>query len=625
MTLGSECGRQRAGVYLVPVVLLIGLMLQAPPARALEYRQGDLRISWGTTLSYGAMFRLADPDPRLIGLANGGSAFSVNGDDGNLNYDTGLISNAGKMTTELEIGFRDFGAFGRLYGFYDYENERGERARRPLTSPALDRVGSRVEIRDAFVWYRFNLGAMPVSLRAGNQVLSWGESTFIQNGINAVNPVDVSALRVPGAELRDALLPVGLVHASLSPTASTAVEAFYQYAWEQTQIDPPGTFFSTTDIAGPGGERVMLGFGFDADDIDPGPTVYSPLGAVVLRGADRQAKDGGQYGLALRWFAAGLNETEFGLYFLNYHSRLPMISARSGTMAGLMDGGNYVGSAEYFLEYPEDIQLFGASFNTLCRWTGIAIQGEVSHRRDLPLQVDDLELLYAAMSPLAAVTAMDGYGPDHPLFAAGQVGMLLAQTNQVGVFGFGEYIAGYRRFDMSQFQATATRMFGRWLGADQIIVLGEGAVSHVHDMPARSELRLEAPGTYTSGNPAHTHIYGEDGQVVQQVVQPATEPASAFPGAWAWGYQVAGRLDYNNVFAGINLAPRFSWQHDVKGISPGPGGNFLEGRRALGLGLGAVYRISWELDISYTHFSGAGRYNLLNDRDFLATTIKYSF
>ena len=283
-------------------------------------------------------------------------------------------------------------------------------------------------------------------------------------------------------------------------------------------------------------------------------------------------------------------------------------------MAGLL-GGDYVGSAEYFLEYPEDIQLFGASFNTLWGWTGLALQGEVSHRRDVPLQVDDLELLYAAISPLAGLTALPGYGPAHPLYAPGQIGALLANTNQVGAFDFGREIQGYRRFDATQFQVTVTRVFGRLLGADQWVVLGETAFSHVHDLPAQTELRLEAPGTYTSGNDIHT----------QAGVQPATEPTDAFPGSRAWGYQVAGRLDYNNLFAGINLAPRFSFQHDVRGISPGPGGNFLEGRRGLSLGMAAVYRISWELDVSYTRFSGAGRYNLNNDRDFIATNVKYSF
>ena len=59
--------------------------------------------------------------------------------------------------------------------------------------------------------------------------------------------------------------------------------------------------------------------------------------------------------------------------------------------------------------------------------------------------------------------------------------------------------------------------------------------------------------------------------------------------------------------------------------SPGPGGNFLEGRQALTVGLGFNYQINWEWDLSYTSFFGADRYNLINDRDFLAANLKYSF
>lgn len=603
MTVRLEQWKQWGGTLVVPLVLLLGLSVLAPaPAQAAEYRQGEFRISWGTTLSYGAMWRVADRDPRLIGIANGGTAVSVNSDDGNLNYDTGLVSNAVKATTELELSYKNFGGFLRLYGFYDHENEKGTRARRPLTAGALDRVGSRAEVRDAFLWYKTRLGGAPIELRAGNQVLSWGESTFIQNGINAINPVDVSALRVPGAELRDALLPVGIVHASVGTSANTALELFYQYSWDETKIDPPGTYFSTTDIAGADGSRVMLGFGMVPDTLPPGPMPppIGPVGAVVQRSADRAAKDSGQYGLAFRWFAPRLAGTEFGLYYVNYHSRLPVISARAGTLAGLMLG-DYVGSANYFLEYPEDIKLFGLSFNTLLGRSGIAWQGEVSHRRDVPLQVDDVELLFAALSPLALVGS--------------PVGQLLAATNQIGRFSFGEEIHGARRFDVTQFQTTATKVFGRILGADQFTMVWEGAVSRIHNLPERDVLRLDGPATYTSGNPIHT----------QAGVQPVTELAGAFPGATAWGYQLAGRLDYNNAFQSVNLSPRFSWQHDVSGISPGPGGNFLEGRKALTVGLTATYRISWEVDLSYTNFSGAGRYNLLNDRDFIATNVKYSF
>ncbi len=76
---------------------------------------------------------------------------------------------------------------------------------------------------------------------------------------------------------------------------------------------------------------------------------------------------------------------------------------------------------------------------------------------------------------------------------------------------------------------------------------------------------------------------------------------------------------------GFNVSPRFAWQHDVDGISPGPGGNFIEGRKALTLGLGFARQNTWELDLSYTTFSGGGRYNLISDRDFVGANVKYSF
>jgi hypothetical protein len=90
------------------------------------------------------------------------------------------------------------------------------------------------------------------------------------------------------------------------------------------------------------------------------------------------------------------------------------------------------------------------------------------------------------------------------------------------------------------------------------------------------------------------------------------------------GLRAAGRLDYNNAIGAVNMSPRFSFAHDVSGISPGPGGNFIEGRKALTLGLGFQYR-STGSGTSYTRYFGAGRYNLINDRDFLAANIKYSF
>ncbi len=53
----------------------------------------------------------------------------------------------------------------------------------------------------------FDIGDMPLDVRVGRQVVNWGEATFIQ-GINVLNPIDVSAFRRPGAEIKEGLLPV---------------------------------------------------------------------------------------------------------------------------------------------------------------------------------------------------------------------------------------------------------------------------------------------------------------------------------------------------------------------------------------------------------------------------------
>src|SRR5690554_755321 len=70
-------------------------------------------------------------------------------------------------------------------------------------------AGKGAEILDAFVWGDFDVAGAPVNVRVGRQVLSWGESTFIQGGVGSINPVDASAFRRPGAEIRSEERRVG--------------------------------------------------------------------------------------------------------------------------------------------------------------------------------------------------------------------------------------------------------------------------------------------------------------------------------------------------------------------------------------------------------------------------------
>ena len=221
-----------------PLALAVAL-LGAAPAMAFQFKwDNGLTGSVDTTLTYGVAVRAQKRDPSLIGIANGGTSRSVNEDDGNLNFDKGeAFSNAVKATTDVELKWRNFGFFGRGSAFYDFKLHDSEK----LGPTAQDRLGSGVIGLDAFVSAAFEPFGKNLKLRVGKQVISWGESTFIGNGINIVNPIDVSKLRIPGSELKEGLIPTMAVWGQQELTRQTTVEAFYLLNWDKTRIDPRGS------------------------------------------------------------------------------------------------------------------------------------------------------------------------------------------------------------------------------------------------------------------------------------------------------------------------------------------------------------------------------------------------
>ncbi len=283
----------------------------------------------------------------------------------------------------------------------------------------------------------------------------------------------------------------------------------------------------------------------------------------------------------------------------------------------------YAQTARYFTEFPEDIQLLGVSFNSQLGTTGIALQGEVSYRMDVPLQFDDVEVLFAALTPfeLAALREQGVALPPDPNDIPCVAPYTLSGCGQLGPYGTSEVVQGWDEFDVWQGQMTATKAFPPMLGASQLVAVVEAGYTHVESMPSKTAagpngrgLRFNGPGTSVSGNPELS------GRHFNEV-----EPLGRFADADSWGYRAALRLDYLSLIGAWNFSPRFVWSQDVDGTTPGPGGNFVDGRTGATFGVLASYQSSLEFDLSYTAFDGAGRYNELTDRDFLAATIKYSF
>jgi hypothetical protein len=607
-------------------VLTAALLLTVSNVEAIEFDNGDWSGSFDTTISYGASFRASDLDPENVGKAYwdplnstrtnaerraSPGRWSVNGDDGNRNYPDGgdLISHTAKFTSELDVSRGNFGLFTRFTGFYDFENVDTDF----LSKEAEERVGKDVRLLDLYVWAEHEVGDRYLNWRLGRQVVSWGESTFIQGGINIINPVDVSALRLAGSELKEAFEGVNMLWGSIDLTPNLSLEALYMFEYRKIIPDPAGAYFGTNDFGTPGAAFVMLGFGAPDQPVI-NPDLYetvcidgnydqtdSPWGAAAAAGAcqaavprvdDLEPSDSGQYGVSLRYFAEALNSTEFGFYFLNYHSRLPLAS-------GISIANPSPTSAKYFMEYPEDIQLWGLSFNSnIGTW---AWSGEVSYRPNAPLQVDDVELLFAALTPL------------NPLIGA----PVARFKSQLGEFGPAEVINGWEEHKSWQGQTTLLKLIGpnNFLRANQIAFVTEVGFNHVSDLPDKDYLRFNGPGTDTGG--------GAD-YLTGDLRNPITEP-TGFADDFSWGYRIAARADYNDAIGPVTVSPRIAWAHDVKGTTPGPGGSFIDGRKQVTLGVGFNYLQKWIFDLSYTDYSGGGKYNQMYDKDFYAASVRYSF
>jgi hypothetical protein len=272
--------------------------------------------------------------------------------------------------------------------------------------------------------------------------------------------------------------------------------------------------------------------------------------------------------------------------------------------------------------------MYGMSWNTNLPF-GVAWQGEISYRPNLPLQVDDVELLFAALSPLNSVV---------PALIANPALRFCSQLNPGCTSSpFSTDQRGYRRHEVTQLQLTFTKAFPSVLGAEQLALVAEVGATEVWDLEEKEVLRYEGEGTDTGGGADVTDcaLYVTVPGVGQIPVPQTCLTGSlrnpqtldfGFPSAFSWGYRLAARADYNNAFGTpLTLSPRVAFAHDVQGTTPGPGGNFLDGRMSGTLGLEANYLNKLIFDLSYNMFWGGGHFNPISDRDFASFTVKYSF
>jgi hypothetical protein len=186
--------KSSAWLFLLPSLLANDVCWSA------EFTLGDFNGKFTSAISTGRSWRLEDPDLSLISPGNSageGTAASSGGDDGNANFDQGEpFSSIIKGHSNLALDNDRMGLFARIRYWYDEElshenRSHGNVANQYLRDEPLDDSSfsdyakfSGVKWLDAYVHYHAELAEIPMSFRIGRQVLSWGESAFIQNGIN---------------------------------------------------------------------------------------------------------------------------------------------------------------------------------------------------------------------------------------------------------------------------------------------------------------------------------------------------------------------------------------------------------------------------------------------------------
>lgn len=342
---------------LLKPIAALALAAGASGALAFTFEFGDVRGNFDSTISAGMGLRTQSWSCDLVNAGATGpgapagclAPTSLYGDQGNLNYDRGeLFSSYLKGDHELLLKIPgDITVLGRVNWVRDFSATKttGILSSAPpgppggLTEEARDDLRFKARLLDLWVSKSFEVGDQLLRVRAGNQVISWGESLFLPGGINSTNAMDIMRLSQPGTQLKEVYLPAPMLSVASGLGHGFNFEAYYQFNWNASYFPPTGSYWSVVNGLG-------TGHG------------YYGLNNV-------NAKNSGQWGAALR-YQPPATQLNLGVYAMNFHDKTPNFSLNIQN-TGLV-GWTYV----------EDRKLFGISANFPLG--DLAIGTELSYR-----------------------------------------------------------------------------------------------------------------------------------------------------------------------------------------------------------------------------------------------------
>jgi Protein of unknown function (DUF1302) len=595
------------------LVLAVVTTLCADVAQAFQFRAGEsVDGNLDMQLTLGSGMRLQKQSPQLVGdptVPGANTAVSSNGDDGDRNYNRyDLFTTSLKLTPELLLRFPEgFKFMVRGSGLFDFK--AADTRRTDLSSDAKDAVVRDMRLLDLWVSKDFSIGSQRARVRAGNQVISWGESIFAIGGINTTNTFDFQKLSVPGTQLKEAILPAPIVSAATGLGHGLNVEAYYQFAWYENRLPPVGTYFSVADILG-GGRGMLGGRGgtggrqplfLDGNPASPDFVNFGGLdpaadptqaGTIALPFApDKRAKAGGQFGAAVHYKPQDLR-LDMGFYFLNYHDKMPVLSL--------------LADRRLQWEYLENRQLYGASANfPLGNW---AVGMELSFR---PKEAVALSSCFGQGGPLDSITN-GAVGLDCPMwidrnkYQAHLTGILLLTPGDHGWF-----------LDLLGAQTGAFTGEAVWIYFPG--VSSNKRFSRTIDNVAVDQVPAAGYG-FWKGPPMDPVDLGLGAGPVAYNTVAGQGTASSV------GYTVDFNWTYDNtILKGWQVIPGVTFFHAVKGFTPTLTANYFEGAKSLNFYV--LFNQNppsrWQAGLNYTNFFGNNQ--LLADRDFVGGFITRNF
>ncbi|AIO34068.1 hypothetical protein DM39_1987 [Burkholderia cenocepacia] len=356
---GRRTRRRRVTAHLATIAPA-AVLIAASPAKAFDFDLGNgVTGRWDSTIKYSIGQRLGNQNSSLTS--------NPNTDDGDRNFKSGkLITNRVDALTNLDLRYGTLGINVSADAWYDQVYNKSNYNNSPATNNNVNEsynqfpYGTRgllahhVDLLNAFVVDKFNVGSVPVSVRAGQHALLWGESIYfpdngIAYGMAALDGVKAAA--VPNTEAQELFLPVPQVSTVVVLPHGMSLEAYYQFGWRALRIPPVGSYFSPVDFVGLGSESLITPFGRFSHGTDQRPNT-------------------GQFGGAFKWRLDNAN-LDLGVYALRFNEKVPQVF--------------FTTTGQYIQAYQENIQLYGLSANT--SFGPLNTGAEVSVRVGQPLAI----------------------------------------------------------------------------------------------------------------------------------------------------------------------------------------------------------------------------------------------